>query len=359
MSATAPRAGFLQDDAPFSLSVVVPNKNDARFLTRCIESVVTQDVPPDEFIILDDESTDDSVAVIEAAIRGFPFARLVRNPKNLGFGGVPNANKGLGLAKSKFVYFLGANDYVLLGLFRRVKSVLERYPDAGLWSAMVWLCDEDGRYIRLHPSPVVSLRDTYFTPEQCREKMSALGNWLTGQTTVYRREALLEAGGFDPSLRALCDLLAAQVVASRMGAAFSPAALGVMRVHRGAFLVTTLSDPSTLDSILDEVAVRGPRVEPALFTPTMLERTRLRFYFASLRLSAGATMAYVMQRSGPVRRLVLAVVAKMPQSPGALRTALYFAVMRPFDILPTLWYRVAGTTLVRIRDRLAGRTLDA
>lgn len=355
MAAPANMRHFVQNDQSFSLSVIVPNKNDARFLRRCIESVVTQDVPPDEFIILDDESTDDSVQVIEAAIEGYPFARLVRNPKNLGAGGVNNANKGLRLATGKFIYFLGANDFVLPGLFRRMKQALEANPDAGLWSAMVWLVDEEDRYIRMHPSPVVALSDAFFAPPDCRRMMISLGNWLTGQTTVYRREALLEAGGFDPSLRALCDLLAAHVVASRYGAAFSPAPLGVMRVHKGAFLVSTLGDVNLLDAILADIAARGPRIEPELFTPTMLERTRLRFYFASLRLSAGDTLEHIRSRTRGWRKLALQVPRYVPRALGSVRTALYFGIMRPFDVLPTLWYRILGYLWVQARERITRR----
>jgi cellulose synthase/poly-beta-1,6-N-acetylglucosamine synthase-like glycosyltransferase len=342
----------MQDAAPFSLSVVVPNFNDAKYLQQCIESVVTQDVPPDEFIILDDASTDNSIEVIEAAIRGYPFARLERNPENLGQGGVPNANKGLSLATSKFVYFLGANDLILPGLFRKMKECLEQHPEAGLFSGMVWLVNEDGNYLRMHPSPVLSLQDTFIPARRCRDIMASKGSWLTGQTTVYRREALLEAGGFSASLKGLCDLLAAQVVASRYGAAFSPSPLGVMRIHRGALLVATVADSTSLENILDEVAVRGPQAEPALFSPAMLERTRLRFYFASLRLSQGATLPHVKTRVGPLRRAALALTGAMPKP---LHTALYFLVMRPFDVLPTLWYRLVGASLILLREKLAGR----
>lgn len=346
---------FVQDGEPFSLSVVVPNFNDSKYLKQCIESVVTQDVPPDEFIILDDASTDDSCAVIEEAIRGYPFARLVRNPENLGQGGVPNANKGLSLAKGKFVYFLGANDFILPGLFRRMKEGLNRHPDAGLFSAMVWLVDEDGRFLRMHPSPVLSLQDRFLPSEDCRRIMARHGSWLTGQTTVYRREALLEADGFSPSLQGLCDLLAAQVVASRYGAVFSPSPLGVMRIHRGALLAATVANEGVLERILDEVAVRGPQIEARLFTQPMLERTRLRFYFASLRLSQGGTLQHVRAMSGWWRQAALSLIDLVPRSLGMLRTALYFVIMRPFDIVPTIWYRLIGAFIILRREKAAGR----
>jgi glycosyltransferase involved in cell wall biosynthesis len=346
---------FKQDNEPFSLSVIVPNRNDAQYLARCIGSIVTQDVPPDELIILDDVSTDNSVEVISEAICGYPFARLVINQRNLGGGGVGNSNRGLSLAKSKFVYFLGANDFVLPGFFAKIKTGLTMFPHAGLWSAMVWLADEDGNYIRMHPSPVVALWDRLFSPVECRKMMLSIGNWLTGQTTVYRREALVEAGGFDASLKALCDLLAAHVVASRYGAAYLPQPLAVMRIHRDAFLVNTLSDTAVLDSILADIAKRGPTAEPALFTPAMLERTRLRFHFASLRLSKGATLQHVRASSGPLRRWALSMVDTIPSALGGLRTGFYFLVIRPFDILPTLWYRLLGASLVLLREKRAGR----
>jgi glycosyltransferase involved in cell wall biosynthesis len=341
---------FAQDDAPFSLSVVIPNRNDSKYLPRCIRSIVHQSVKPDEFIIIDDESTDDSVEVIRREFAGHRFARLEINPKNLG--GVQTANRGLQMARGKFLLFMGANDFILPGHFARMKACLERYPHAGLWSAMVWLCDEEDRYIRMHPSPVVALRDTYFTGEQCRRMVRGFGGWLTGQTTVYRREALLEAGALDPSLKGLNDLLAALVVASRYGAAFSPVPLGVMRIHKNAFLPETLKNAAELERILGEVRARGPRKEPPLFTGEVLERTTRRFYFASLRLSEGATLDHVTARSGLWARMVLALSGMAPRS---LRTALYFLAMRPFDIVPTVWYRLAGSGWVLLKEKAAGR----
>lgn len=306
---------FLEAE-PFSFSVIVPNFNDAKYIQQCIESVVMQDVPPDEFIILDDASTDDSIEVITKAIDGFSFARLIRNSNNLGDGGVPNANKGLQLAKSKYIFFLGANDFILPGLFRKIKECLEAHPSAGLFSAMVWLIDEDGRFLRMHPSAVLSLKDKFFSAEESCKILCDRGSWLTGQTTVYRREALIEAGGFAATLGGLCDLLAAQVVASRYGSVFAPVPLGVMRIHRGAFLVSTLTDEGNLGRILHEIALRGPVAEPNLFTPSMLLRTRLRLYFASLRLSEGKSLSQLSPMLGFWRRLAMSLIYLLPGSAG-------------------------------------------
>ena len=38
-----------------------------------------------------------------------------------------------------------------------------------------------------------------------------------------------------------------------------------------------------------------------------------------------------------------------------LRTALYFAIMRPFDVLPTIWYRLLGAAWVLLGERMRGK----
>jgi hypothetical protein len=129
-----------------------------------------------------------------------------------------------------------------------------------------------------------------------------------------------------------------------------------MRIHKGAFLVATVGDSALLDSILDDLSVRGPKVEPALFTPKMIERTRLRFYFASLRLSNGDTIEHVGSRSGPIRRAALRLTGVVPRRLARLRLGLYCAVMRPFDILPTIWYRLCGSAWVLLKEKLSGRS---
>ena len=336
-----------------NLSVIIPNRNDSKYLRRCIDSVIKQSITPFELIILDDVSTDNSIEVITSAIQGCDFAKLHINQKNLG--ATENSNYGLGMATGKYVFFLGANDFILPGLFARAQECLSRHP-AGIWSGMVWVVDEQDNFIRMHPSPIISLYDKYFPPQKCRNMMYSMGNWMTGQTTIYLREALVEVGGFDPSLKALTDLMAAQVVASRYGASFSPAPLGVMRIHEGAFLTKTLDDISLLNSILLDIKTRGPQKEPALFTSKMLSRTKLRFYFASLRLSKGSTLVAIQKEIGLLRGSILILSRFIPNELTLFRTGFFFIIMRPFDLFSTIWFRIILQIIVRLKQYLAGNT---
>ena len=101
----APRA------APASrplVSVVVPSYNHARYVARALDSVRAQDYAPRELIIVDDGSTDDSMAAIERCLRGMPFeARLVARENR---GAHAALNEGLTQATGRYVQFLNSDD---------------------------------------------------------------------------------------------------------------------------------------------------------------------------------------------------------------------------------------------------------
>ena len=331
-----------------SIAVIVPNRNDARYLPRCLRSVLDQEVPPEELIVVDDGSTDDSVAVIRSLIAGEPRARLLVNERNLGTREAVDA--ALRETRSEYVLFLAANDAVLPGIFDRAKRCLARSPGAGLWSALAWLVDEEDRPIRLHLSPVAALNDTFFPPERCVELAYRFGNWFTGTTLIYRRDSLREAGGFDDAYGASCDVIAALAVASRWGAAYSPEPLAVIRIHTGSFSSLWLKDVAGLDTMLDRLRARGPQLSPQLFGAPFLERIALRYRFAAVRESGGEALAEIASRLAGWKRTALRVTDRLvPANLRRLRVALGFLILRPFDILPTLWNRMLGWVFVQLR----------
>lgn len=332
-----------------SIGVVVPNYNDARFLTRCLRSVLDQEAAADELIVVDDHSSDDSVAVIRSLIDGRSTARLIENPANLGVYGA--TDRGLEHSRTDYTLFLSANDFLLPGLIARAKTCLARAPGAGLWSAMAWLVDEQDRLLRLHSSAVVAMRDAFFAPEECRHLAYRFGNWFTGTTLVYHRETLDAVGRFDPAYKGLSDLITALAVASRRGAAFSPEPLAAIRVHGGSILSGTLANQAGLDAILERLGRRGPEIAAALFSPEFLVRTGQRFRFAAIRASGSASLTETAERVTGWRRSALALGDRLPSRLRLLRIAAAFLVLRPYDAIPAIWNRMLGSFWVRLRAR--------
>lgn len=97
------------------VSVVLPVYNRAHYVGEAIESVLAQTLPPDELIVVDDGSTDDSVAVVERFAR--PEIRVLRQP-NGGIGSARNA--GLRAVTGELVAFIDSDD-----LWERDKLALQ------------------------------------------------------------------------------------------------------------------------------------------------------------------------------------------------------------------------------------------
>jgi glycosyltransferase involved in cell wall biosynthesis len=90
-------------DASTPVSVVVPVWNGARFLAECLESLLAQDHPAVEVVVVDDGSTDQSAAIAE----GYAGVRLVRRDHR-GLGATRNA--GIDAASAPLIGFCDADD---------------------------------------------------------------------------------------------------------------------------------------------------------------------------------------------------------------------------------------------------------
>ena len=204
-----------------TLSVITPSYNHAAYVNQAIESVVNQSRPPDEYLILDDASTDDSVARIErqAAIHG--CIRLLRNERNLG--AVPSLSRLVQEARGDYLFCGAADDYALPGFFERAMQMAEWHPQAGVIFGRMIAVDAQGHALRQYGAsryrepvfipPGSFLRD-YLEREPAYRSLSA--------ATIYRRDCLLEVGGFRPELGHWCDTFAIRAIALKYGACYVP-----------------------------------------------------------------------------------------------------------------------------------------
>jgi glycosyltransferase involved in cell wall biosynthesis len=105
-----------------TLAVVIPNYNYARFVGQAIESILVQDPPADEIIVVDDESTDNSLEVIEA------YADRIKIIKNPNSGQLGACSAGLKSSTADYVYFLDADDCALPGLTSKIRHAAASGP---------------------------------------------------------------------------------------------------------------------------------------------------------------------------------------------------------------------------------------
>jgi Glycosyl transferase family 2 len=171
------------------VSVVIPCFRQAHFLPEAIESVLAQEHPDVEVIVVDDGSPDNVVAVASR----YPGVRCLQQEN----GGLAAArNTGMAEANGEFLLFLDADDRLLpeamvLGL-EQLREDSEAMMAAGTWK----LIGEEGEPLPADP------------PQQPQEAYPALLESCfisTPAAVLYRRTLFKEIGGFDPTVSASAD----------------------------------------------------------------------------------------------------------------------------------------------------------
>jgi len=93
-----------------TVSICIPTFNGARYLARCLESALGQTHEDFEVLVVDDASTDKTVAVAERFVARDGRVRVTTNPRNLGLAG--NWRRCVELARGAWIKFLFQDDYL-------------------------------------------------------------------------------------------------------------------------------------------------------------------------------------------------------------------------------------------------------
>jgi len=169
-----------------SISVVIPLYNKAPHIAKTLESVLRQNSPPDEIIVVDDGSTDGGDQIVERLVVG--GIKLIRQ-KNQGVSAARNA--GVQEAKSEYVALLDADDYWYPNHLAVMRSLITEYPQAALLST-AYIVERGGAFYRprsAYPEGWHGLADFF--------SAYSVGDSLISSTTACAKRAnLLEIGGF-------------------------------------------------------------------------------------------------------------------------------------------------------------------
>ncbi|MGQ9853096.1 MAG: glycosyltransferase family 2 protein [Candidatus Oleimicrobiaceae bacterium] len=110
------------------LSIIIPNYNTCALLEACLRSIFANaNGIRTEVIVVDNASTDDSVAVVASR---FPEVQLLRNRANVGFARA--VNQGLAIAQGEFLLLLNSDTELQPGALRHCLEFLRERPAVGV-----------------------------------------------------------------------------------------------------------------------------------------------------------------------------------------------------------------------------------
>ncbi|MBM3599618.1 MAG: glycosyltransferase [Alphaproteobacteria bacterium] len=167
------------------VSVYVPCFNGERYIAQCIASLLTQTRRPDEIIVVDDGSTDRSPRVASA----YPV-RLIRHEQNQGLGATRST--GVRAATGDLIASIDADCFARRDWLERLTRILESTPDA---------IGAAGQLIEANYDRIGDRWRTHHLPQNHGANPLPDVPYLHGANTLFRREALLAAGGYDQRFR--------------------------------------------------------------------------------------------------------------------------------------------------------------
>jgi glycosyltransferase involved in cell wall biosynthesis len=335
---TDARATPMSADA--TLSVVLPNYNHARLIGRALRALTEQERAPDEIIVIDDASTDDSVRVIEGFAATAPTVKLLRNAHNHGV--IPTLERGLRAARAKYVYFAAADDFVLPGFFETALRRLDANPDLGLFCGEAVLVEgRINRPFTMRPAVWPRMSAGRVDPARVRRLLERTDNWILTGSTVFRRECVLWAGGLDNRLGPFADGMLGRKLALKFGFFFEPKPVATWVIFSASQSRSIALDLEKTRHFLE--AVPSWIAADSVFPNWYADMFRDRWRFGACRL--------VLQEHPLDREFILAIGA---------RSAAEFAAIEKIMRLPErlarvmalalLWYRlrpIALTALLR------------
>lgn len=167
------------------ISVVIPLYNKETWVRRTIESVLAQTLPPEEIIIVDDGSTDGSVATV--AKLADERIRLIQQPN----AGVSAArNRGAELSTSPWIAFVDADDWWERDFLQTSAELYDRYPGAILFGTNQ--CFNNGGKT-VFP---VSGANPWLINDFAIEAINQLYPPITNASCVVKKDRFFAAGGF-------------------------------------------------------------------------------------------------------------------------------------------------------------------
>lgn len=172
------------------VSIITPSFNQAKYLEQTIRSVLSQDHPRIEYIVMDGASTDGSVDTIEKYADELTYWESQKDN-----GQADAINKGFARASGDIIAWLNSDDFYLPGTVSAAVKIFDENPDVVLVYGNMLAVDENGATFNTLTYKQLTLEDLL-----CFQ--------IIGQPAVFmRRSALQKTSGLDLSFHFLLDHL--------------------------------------------------------------------------------------------------------------------------------------------------------
>lgn len=177
-----------------SFSILIANYNNGAFFEACFDSILNQSHKDFEVIIVDDASTDNSVALISELIANDNRFKFYQNEKNKGCG--YTKHKCATLANTEICAFLDPDDALVSNAVEVMINAFKANPNAVLISSKYYLTDIDLNVTgpSIHGEKIPQ-NETFLT----------YGKGAVTHFAAFKRAAYIQSKGIDPTFKRAVD----------------------------------------------------------------------------------------------------------------------------------------------------------
>jgi len=169
------------------ISIIIVNLNGRKFLEKCLESITKTSYKNYEIILVDNNSSDNSVEFVKNEYSGIRIIKLERN-----FGYAEPNNIGAKISNGEFLVFLNNDTIVTSDFISEMIKVMNEYPQVAICQSLLLkpngMIDSSGDFVDINGN-AYSLHDK---PTEIREILSA-----KGASMMIRKNVFWELDGFD------------------------------------------------------------------------------------------------------------------------------------------------------------------
>ena len=208
------------------ISVICPTYNSSKFVLTTLESVLKQIKMPDELIISDDGSTDDTVDVIENYLK--------THNKKLNYKIVKNAHQGPGAARNsgiknstcEWIAFLDSDDIWYPNKISKIHEIISQNEDVN------FICHNEMHVSKGNKKYAVDYSKKFNADKTIFEQLY-VSNLFSTSAVVCKKDLLVNHGMFDESLMSAQDYDLWLALATNINVYFAKEILGEYTIRPG------------------------------------------------------------------------------------------------------------------------------
>ncbi len=205
------------------ISIITPSLNQSKFIEQTIKSVLNQNYPNLEYIVVDGGSVDSTIKILKK------YSKQIKWVSEKDKGQADAINKGMRMAKGDIVAYINSDDYYLPGAFTKIADFFMKNSKAKWVTGDYIIVNEEDK--KIQQSVTLYKRLMRFT---ISKNLLAIANYIAQPSTFWRESIFREIGFFDVSFEYVFDYDFWMRIIAKYPLFKIPSPLSAFRVHSRA-----------------------------------------------------------------------------------------------------------------------------